>query len=54
MIGGLAIEKYRVRNTSDGNSLWSTCADFFSSCEFAVGPYGILGTHVRGRLEVEI
>lgn len=48
-----AIEKFRVRNTSENYCPWSTCSGFFSSCEFAVGPYGILGTHVKGRWEIE-
>lgn len=49
----IAIEKYRVRNTSGNDCSWSTCAGFFSSCKFAVGPYGILGTRVKGRWEIE-
>lgn len=49
----IAIEKFRVRNTSDVNSMWKTCSGFYDSCKYTVIPNSDFSTHVRGRWEIE-
>lgn len=50
----VGIDKFRLRNTSEGSIDWHTCSGMYQSCEFRVQPNSILGTHVKGRWEIQV
>lgn len=47
------ITKFRVRNSTESNSVFHTCTSFYTSCNFTMIVNSPLSTHLKGRWEIE-